>query len=200
MHECPSWLTNLKGSSIQQAIEVIGIECKPQDVIVIGCPFWEVFDFLVGIPTVDTVKVSTNYKNPSTVITGWRDTGDVFQYPITRPSRAFNLNPKISWINPMWEGWSHTCDLVVLAHEYFPFDSGTSDCIGDFVHRMAPDTFISIGKWPHDFPPKDFFTVELNHAHCGFHPVHVENKRQFNTTTRRDHAGARIDPNRDWSR
>lgn len=192
MHECPTWLTNLKASTVAQAFEVIGRECKPARIIVIGRPDWSVFDSLVGIPTVRGISVYSTYPDPSKVVVGWKDVGDVINYPVTRPSRAVSMSEKIRWINPTGEGWSQVCDLVVLSDRDFPFDADTSNYIGDFVHRMAPDAFVSVGCWEDDFPPKDFFTVELLHGHCGFHPVHVRAKKRFSDATIDDHAGARM--------
>jgi hypothetical protein len=192
MHECPSWLTDLKGSSVGQAFEVIGRECQPAQVIVIGRPDWTVFDALVGIPTVRGIRVYNTYPDPSKVVVRWEDVGDVINYPVTRPSRAFSMSEKIRWINPTGEGWSQVCDLVVLSDRDFPFDADTSEYIGDFVHRMAPDAFVNVGSWENDFPPKDFFTVELTHGHCGYHPVHIRDKERFSDATIDDHAGARM--------
>lgn len=196
MKTCPAWLTKLSKSSIEEAIEAVGRECKPSQVIVFGRPSWGVFDALVGIPSVRCVETYTNYPDPSKVITGWKDVGDVILYPITRPSRAFTLNPKIDWINPVGEGWSQTCDLVVLSHQNFPFDGESVRNIGGFIHRMAADAFVSVGNWEHDFPPKDFHTVEINGGHCGFHPVRVPNKASFARCFFGEHEALRMDQHR----
>ena len=199
MKTCPAWLTKLSKSSIEEAIEAVGRECKPSQVIVFGRPSWGVFDALVGIPSVRCVETYTNYPDPSKVITGWKDVGDVILYPITRPSRAFTLNPKIVWIDPTGEGWSRSCDLAVLCDRNFPFDKQSAENIGSFVHRMAADAFVSVGRWEHDFPPRDFHTVELNGGHCGFHPVRVPNKKKaiFARYAFTDHAALRMGQHRE---
>lgn len=190
----PHWLAALKGASLEKAIEVIGREFKPAEVIALGRPSWDTLDAVVGLPSVERVLVFSNYRDPSKVITGWNssdDKDDVFVRPITRPSRAVTLNRKIRWVRPDGEGWRHTCDLVVLSREDFPFHQGFADSIGEFVHCMAPDTFVSSGEWKEDFPPPDFVTQELFGGHCGFHPVHVSDKIRFNMTARKDPSGAR---------
>ncbi len=197
MRKFPSWLSKLRRASPEEAIEAIGRECKPSNVIVFGRPAWDVFDALVGIPSVRCVETFTNYRDPSVVITGWTDIGDDGKYPIRRRSRALALNRKIVWINPTGEGWSRSCDLVVLSDRNFPFDEQSAENIGSFVHRMAADAFVSVSKWDHDFPPRDFMTVKLNGGHCGFHPVRVSNKARFAESPLLDHAALRMDLQRE---
>ena len=167
MEKCPRWFGELTGRTISEAIEVLGRECCPRKVITVGRPCWETLDALCGIPTVDLIETYSTYRDPSRIYTGWRGEGDPIRYPVTRPSRAVTLSPKICWINPAVGSWSQTCHLAVVAKDHFPLDPSTLDSIGDFIDRTATNAFVSLGHWNGTFPPKSFFIVELDGGHCG---------------------------------
>jgi len=178
MKKFPRWLQDLQGLSISEAIEVLGRECRPRRVIAVGRPCWDTLDALCGIATVEAIETYNNYKDPSRIYAGWKGEGEPVSFPITRPSRAVTLSPKIYWINPTAGRWSQMCNLVVLAKDDFPFDQAILDSIGDFIDRTAIDAFVSLGSWNGTFPPPSFFTIELDGGHCGIRSDRVtQNKR-----------------------
>lgn len=178
----PDWLNDLQGAPISLAIEVLGRECGPRHVVAVGRPCWDTLDALVGVSSVEVVETYNTYKDPSRIYTGWKGNGAAVEYPVTRPSRAVSLHPKICWVNPAPGQWSRTCDLVLLAKEDFPFDEASFGSVGDLVCRTASRVFVLSGDWGDPAPPDGFFTVGLDGGCAGFRAAGRKRKEHHETT------------------